>query len=651
MCGLAGFVSEKSLEKNEAYSNIERMCNEISHRGPDQDGYWIDNNRNIVLGHKRLSILDLSSRGSQPMTSVSGRWTIVFNGEIYNHIRIRDYLESKFKTIKWRGHSDTETLAAGFDLIGIESTLNLCVGMFAIAAWDNKNRELTLIRDRFGEKPLYYGKLNIDSNNLLLFGSDINSIKRYKNFKAKIDMQSLTEFIKFGYIGFDKSIFDEVKKVLPGEIIRYSFKEDKITKKIFWSAKEMFSRRKNKANNSQTSNYEDTKTKIKSQLIETISDQMLSDVPIGCFLSGGIDSSLVASIMQDISDKPINTFTIGFHEQNFNEAIYAKKIANHLKTNHTELYVSPKDVINIIPKISSIYSEPFADSSQLPTYLVSQLASKSVKVILSGDAGDEIFCGYNRYKIAGNFWPLINKIPFKLRKLISSNIFSISQSSWDKFNGLSKQKRLGEKMHKMALVFKNENIQSLYDDLCSQWINADQLTGVNYKKPDKISSIMKNNYSDIDFMMGMDTVTYLPDDILVKVDRASMANSLETRAPFLDHRLAELAWSLPINHLYRNNKTKAPLNDILLNYIPNILLDRPKMGFGIPIGKWLRDDLRDWVENLLDEERLKEEGFLNVKIIHQIWNEHLSKKHNHEHKLWNVLMFQSWLEENKNYIC
>lgn len=643
MCGFAGFLSVTPLDRSKSSEMVTKMCDAISHRGPDDSGIWSDPECHIVLGHRRLSIMDVSERGAQPMRSVSNRWVLAFNGEIYNHLQIRAYLEDQSIAPKWRGHSDTETLLAGFDALGLDKMLSLCVGMFSIVVWDSKSRELTMIRDRFGEKPLYYGWTGSGQNKCLLFGSDIFALKRHDSFDFEISRNALSQFVRYGYVGNEQSIFSGIKKVGAGSLVTISLKssEDKITK--YWSASDLFMK---KPSEKFIGDFPDAVEAVHRQLSQTVQSQMLADVPLGSFLSGGVDSSLITALMQETSKSPINTFSIGFDDHAFNEANYAKAVADHLGTHHTELYVSSSDVRDIVPRMASVYSEPFADSSQLPSYLVSALAGEHVKVALSGDAGDEVFCGYNRYHIAKSVWPRLEKLPGKARSFIGSALLKTALFNWDRFSGLTNQSRLGDKIYKVSQVIGSDDVKDLYQNLCSQWHDPDSVVlGTTGPSGFIFADISPEVMDSVEYMMACDSLTYLPGDILVKVDRASMANSLETRTPFLDHRLVELAWSLPIGYKLRGGHTKAPLREILAYHVPRHLIERPKMGFAIPIGSWLRSELREWAEDLLREDRLISEGFFNPLPIRKIWNEHTQGKYNHEHKLWNILMFQSWLEE------
>jgi asparagine synthase (glutamine-hydrolysing) len=653
MCGLAGFLTN-NMTNADAIANA--MALTIVHRGPNDGGVWFDGQAGIALAHRRLSILDLSPAGHQPMASKSNRYVIAFNGEIYNHLELRRELEMTpklkrdGKSISWRGHSDTETLLAAFEAWGIESTLKKTLGMFAISLWDNKEKELTLARDRMGEKPLYYGF----QNNAFLFGSELKALKAHPGFLSEIDRNVLCLYLRHCYIPAPYSIYKGIKKLLPGTYVQVRLGDDanspSLTPKPYWSMEEAVARG---IDNPFIGSDEQAIKALDSQLRQSIGLQMMADVPLGAFLSGGVDSSVVVALMQSQSSRPVKTFSIGFNESRYNEADYAKAVAQHLGTDHTELYVSAAEALDVIPLLGKMYDEPFADSSQIPTFLVSQMATRHLTVALSGDAGDELFGGYNRYKLADN-WCKIEKVPLVIRRVASQAINSLEPKTWDAFfQQVSKHKKLpdnmGDKLGKLAKVISSESIQEAYYKLVSDTDQPEQIV-IGATEPETwLTKIgMKTTLKDPkQRMMYMDAMTYLPDDILVKVDRAAMANSLETRVPFLDHRVVELASRLPMNMKIRDGKTKWILRQVLYQYVPKELIERPKTGFGIPLGEWLRGPLRDWAESLLDEARLVQEGYFNVHYIRNLWHAHLSGKSNHQSLLWNILMFQAWLAESQ----
>jgi asparagine synthase (glutamine-hydrolysing) len=648
MCGINGFYSKSSSTFNNV---IIKMNSAISHRGPDTNGSWMDKDSGIVLGHQRLSIIDLSTTGNQPMRSNSERFILTYNGEIYNHLEIRKELEKINSNVNWRGNSDTETLLEAIDFWGIDITLNKIDGMFAFVIWDKKNRCLILARDRIGEKPLYYGYQGEGDEKVFLFGSELKALKVHPQFKGEINRDAIALQLRHNCIPAPYSIYRDIYKLLPGNYLK--FKESDLKKnlipasKIYWSLVETAIY----GNNNQLQNSEkDIKEELEKQLKLSVKKQMISDVPLGAFLSGGIDSSTIVSLMQSQSIKPIKTFTIGFEESEYSEAKYAKKIAKHIGTHHTELYISSKKAMDVIPKLPTVYDEPFSDSSQIPTFLVSQLSKEHVKVALSGDGGDELFCGYNRYLVGKKLSAILNLIPLTLRKSVSSSIKLISEENWTKISKflpvLNKYSNFGDKVYKGTNALEAKTIYDMYYSLCSHWKNPTEAV-LNSIEPGTLLTEFKPKLDDLNDqqqMMVLDLLTYLPNDILVKIDRAAMASSLETRAPFLDHKLIEYVWKVPHSLKFKNNQGKWILRKILAKYVPKNLIERPKMGFGVPIDMWLRGPLKDWAENLLSEKRLKQEGYFDSKLIRMKWEEHLSGNRNWQSDLWNILMFQAWID-------
>lgn len=643
MCGIIGFWDCTTTDKCRI---VQGMADRLIHRGPDDCGVWSDSSTGLIMAHQRLSILDVSPAGHQPMISKCGRFTIVFNGEIYNHIELR----SKLPGASWIGHSDTETILAGFTTWGVQETICKAVGMFALAVWDNKDRKLILARDRIGEKPLYYGW----QNDTFLFSSELKAMRAHPNWQGEVNRQALTLFLRHNCIPSPWSIYSGIVKLLPGSILTLHWDQHGPCKgllpdpQLYWNPVEIAS--KGQANLFIGSENETTNT-LDKLLQAAVQAQMISDVPIGAFLSGGIDSSTIVALMQAQSSRPVKTFSIGFDEPEFDEAHYAREVAKHLGTEHLDMYVSDQDARSVIPEIPRIWDEPFSDSSQIPTLLLSRLTKESVTVSLSGDAGDELFGGYNRYIHGLNLWNNLSLIPKPIQKICGVIINAFPIAVWDKvgipFRFLTGG-QVGDKLHKIANTFGSNNPDELYRILASHWYWPEQIV-INGSEPptpftDGSSSCLENF---IERMMLTDLRTYLPDDILVKVDRAAMSTSLETRVPFLDHRVVEFAWSLPLSLKVRNGQGKWILRQVLDRYVPKQLIDRPKKGFGVPLASWLRKPLRDWAESLLSEERLQREGFFNPKPIRQAWSQHLSGKRNFQYHLWDILMFQAWLEEEK----
>ena len=651
MCGFAGFLGGPiSSDKELAEVTLEAMTSQIRSRGPDSDGVWSKPDDSIALGHRRLSILDLSPAGHQPMTSVSSRYVIAFNGEIYNHLVLRAKLEEEFSRIVWLGSSDTETLLACIECWGIHETLRQLIGMFSFSLWDNEEKVLTLARDRIGEKPLYYGWQGTGRDRVLLFGSDLKAFKAYPKFNPIVNRDALCLFLRHNCIPAPYCIYEDFNKLEPGCYLSISINQIAPEAIRYWDAASLVL---NGLNNPFKGNFTEISNILESKMIKAINRQSISDVPLGTFLSGGIDSSVITALLQSQSSKPVKTFTIGFEEESHNEAIYAKKISQHIGTEHSELYVSSQASLDLIPELSNIYSEPFADSSQIPTILLSELAKKDVTVVLSGDAGDELFCGYNRYNFADDLWHKLRIFPSSSKNLLAKLLMSFPSRMWDSaeslpFDGVVSS-RLAEKIQKASGILAASSPDDLYHDLISGTKNpSDWVIGGT----EPAFRATKNNSSSTQlgskrFMMLQDVLGYLPNDILTKVDRASMSVSLETRVPFLDHELVEATFRVPITMHLHDRKPKAILRNILYKYVPKDLVERPKMGFGVPLDRWLRGPLKDWAESLLNENRLNEEGYFVARKVRQIWMEHSNGSKNWSSQLWNILMFQSWLESQK----
>ncbi len=640
MCGLTGFVGFKSGYGSPTEIALA-MADAIRHRGPDDSGVWIDADAQVVLAHRRLSIVDLSPAGHQPMVSASGRFVLVFNGEIYNSEELRAALAREGRAPTWRGHSDTEVLLEATAAWGVRPALERATGMFAMALFDRQERRLTLARDRLGEKPLYYGWIG----DTFVFGSEIKSLRRHPAWAGQIDRDSLALFMRHNNVPAPYSIYRGIRKLLPGSYLSFDVGAAKETVSLYWDAAELAQRGSEKPFKGKA---EDAVEQTESLLRESIKGQMIADVPIGAFLSGGIDSSVVVALMQSVSGRPVRTFSIGFDVKGYNEAPHAKVVARHIGTDHTELYLSEQDVLDVIPLVPRIYCEPFADSSQIPTYLVSKLARQHVTVSLSGDGGDELFSGYTRYGLTYGPMSLLGRVPTTLRRNAARAVTAVSPATWDDlFQRLPPNvvpSRVGDKLHKAANVMGAAPGNTLYEALISHWQEPDSvLIGAMEPQPPRFPTFG----SEMRRMMFADLTGYLPDDILVKVDRAAMAVSLETRVPMLDHRLVEFSFTLPDAILRRRGKSKWPLRQILNRYVPEDLVARPKMGFGIPLDHWLRGRLRSWAEDLLSETRLKRDGIFDPVPVRKAWNEHLSGTRNFQYKLWCVLMFQAWYDTLK----
>jgi asparagine synthase (glutamine-hydrolysing) len=652
MCGFAGFVGGKWGGRGEIAAVLAAMNRSIVHRGPDRSDVWMDEGARVAFAHNRLAIMDLSPAGNQPMTSPSGRYVTIYNGEIYNHQEIRDELASAGFAPDWKGHSDTETLLAAIDAWGIRGALERATGMFAFALWDRQERALTLARDRLGEKPLYYGRQ--EDGGPFLFGSELKALALHPQFRPDVDRGALTLLLRYNYIPAPHSIYSGIRKLQPGTFLTLGQGASEPVIDEYWSGAAVAEAG---VRNPLRLSDDEAIDELDRQLERSIAGQMIADVPLGAFLSGGIDSSAVVAVMQKLSARPVKTFTIGVHEAGFNEAEHAKAVARHLGTEHTELYVTPAEARAVIPKLPQMYDEPFADSSQIPTHLVSALARQHVTVSLSGDGGDELFGGYNRYLLTSQLWGKISAIPKPFRAAAARAMTAVPPSAWTKFGDaaggmlpkIARVNRLGDKVHKGAPLLHSGSVGELYAGMLSLWRDPESVVIGAAEPPSQATGLVPrlDGLGAIERMMALDMLGYLPDDILVKVDRASMAVSLESRVPFLDHHVVEFAWRLPFEMKIRGGQTKWILRQLLYRHVPKALIERPKMGFGIPIGEWLRGPLRDWAEALLDERRLRAEGFFRPEPIRRTWEAHVSGRINEEYRLWGVLMFQSWLEANR----
>tara|TARA_B100000212_G_scaffold338807_1_gene316007 strand:+ start:1002 stop:2966 length:1965 start_codon:yes stop_codon:yes gene_type:complete len=651
MCGILGLWFPSKVNENELNKVFSSMSNKLQHRGPDNFGFWGDNSFGIYLSHQRLSILDLSISGNQPMHSYSGRYVLTFNGEIYNHLELRKSLKvEKLISREWLGSSDTETILSCIEAYGVEEAVKKFVGMFAMAIWDRKLKTLFMVRDRFGEKPIYYGFLKKDyliNHNLLIdinepilfFSSELAVLKEMPGINLEIDPISQAAFLNYGYLPEPLCIYKDIYKVSTNSIYAFKpgrdgyFHKKEPIKIKYWDYRNLVNQKKF------TSKY-DAINNLENGLARSIKSQSISDVPIGVFLSGGIDSSLITAIFQEQNKNPIKSFSIGFKESGlgekfFDESTYSTKIAQYLGTEHTQIQLNSKDILDIIPNIQKIYSEPFADPSQLPTYLLSKITRNAgIKVALSGDGGDELFGGYNRHWVAPKIFNLLRYFPEELRNLLSSGIDKIFINN----NGLNR-----DKFQKMLRAINASNsIELIYDSLLSQWPLYTEFSSLPYfEKPSFIAS---NSIYESLFLTDINF--YLPSDILTKVDRASMSVSLETRAPFLDHRLAEIAFKIPVDMKIKSNfsrvTTKWILKKILEKKIPKELINRKKVGFAVPISKWLQGPLKSWANDLLTSDNLYEQNYLDRDKINKLWKEHLESKYDHSNRLWTILMWQSW---------
>jgi len=632
-------------------STVALMANTLRHRGPDDAGIWVDAASGIALGHRRLSILDRSPTGHQPMGSPSGRYVIVFNGEIYNYEELRRELDTIMIRSSFRGHSDTEVMLAAFDCWGVTQALCRMNGMFAFALWDKVDRILYLGRDRLGEKPLYYGWIG----RIFLFGSELKALRCHPDFNGRIDRQALTLYMRHNCIPAPHSIYEGIYKLPPATILAVSVeKGGTAASTTYWSLKKTM---ENGIVEPFPGSELDAVRDLEDLLRDAVKIRMLADVPLGAFLSGGIDSSVVVALMQAQSERPVKTFTIGMCEPDYDEAGHARAVAKRLGTDHTELYVTPAQAMAVIPRLPEIYDEPFADSSQVVTFLIAELARRQVTVGLSGDGGDEVFGGYNRHVWNNRIWNSIKWAPQTIRAAAARAIRLVSPSKWQTlYQSLSPivprslmQRQFGYKLHKLAGILPASNPEAMYFTLTSHWLEPQSVV-IGAKEPDTLltrTDVWPRSPDLARQMMFLDAATYLPDDILTKVDRATMAVSLEARVPLLDHRIVEFAWRLPTSLRVQNGLGKVILRRVLHRYVPPELTDRPKSGFGIPLDRWLRGPLRDWAESLLDENRLKNEAFFNPQLIRDYWNHHLAGNCDLQYHLWDVLMFQAWYSSQR----
>ena len=649
MCGIAGLWRPTAGGAEELALGAERMAQALRHRGPDDKGVWVDTASGLALGHRRLAILDLSGAGHQPMVSASGRYVIAFNGEIYNHLALRAELETAGCAPAWRGHSDTEVLLEAIAAWGTEETLRRSRGMFAFALWDREARTLTLARDRFGEKPLYYGY----ARDALVFGSELKALRALDPGAFTVDREALALYARYAYVPAPHSIYRGIRKLPAGTLARVEG-EALCARRLpdpvaWWSLDAVIDA--GRADPWRGSEAEAV-DELERRLGAAVREQMLADVPVGAFLSGGIDSSTIVALMQSASSEPVRTFTIGFEQPQYDEAAHARAIARHLHTRHTEFRVTEREAMAVIASLPALYDEPFADSSQIPTYLVARLARREVKVSLSGDGGDEVFGGYNRHFWVSRVRSLARRWPIFLKAGVSGALRAMPPSAWDVVFRLVgpalpaafRQRLAGEKVHKFATILNLANEKETYEKLAACWDDEAVLGGGPRSRP---SARWRPDLPLEAQMMRLDTLHYLPDDILVKVDRAAMGVSLETRMPMLDPSVVEFAWKLPLSFRVRGHQGKWVLRRVLERHVPAALFERPKMGFGVPLEDWLRGELREWAEALLDRSRLVGDGWFDVEQVRAAWDDHLSGRRNFQHRLWTVLMFQAWLDAQR----
>lgn len=643
MCGIAGFLmGSERLNGYAPEKLIEKMTNTLAHRGPDNAGTWCDDVSGVYFGHRRLSILDLSTAGKQPMESACGRYIITYNGEVYNFQDIRKKLEAEFNIV-FKTHTDTEVILEACAKWGVDNAVKELIGMFAFSLWDRHERKLSLVRDRIGIKPLYW---QIASGRLA-FASELKALRVMPDWKPEIDKHALGSYLRHAYVPAPATIYNGVFKLPPGNILTWKAGESPEINQ-YWDPLAL-------ASINEQVHHSISDNEAIDQLDDLLGDavlrRMISDVPLGAMLSGGIDSSVVTALMQKHSDRPVKTFSIGFNESDYNEAKYASQVAKHLGTEHTELYVESKHSLDVIEKIPTMYDEPFADASQIPTFLISELIKNHVTVALSGDGGDELFAGYTRYQWAGKFAAVAKYFPTQLRNYVVSVIKHYPPQQWNQLLKNIPEKirpsHAGDKLYKIASILPLNNEEDIYKRLVSQWPEPNSVMNNGYEMETVLSNDKLNNLIPkyMTRMQYMDLVTYLPDDILVKVDRASMAVGLEARVPLLDHRVVEFAWSQPLDRKMRSGQGKWLLKQLLYRYVPKELVDRPKMGFGVPIDQWLRGPLKDWAHDLLSVERLRKDGLFNVDVVQKCLQEHMSGNRNHQYRLWVILMFQTWHDQ------
>jgi asparagine synthase (glutamine-hydrolysing) len=643
MCGIAGFLDGSAHTGAERMRElVTAMTDAIAYRGPDDSGWWGDAEAGIALGHRRLAIIDLSAEGHQPMAGSRNDLMLVFNGEIYNFQELR----AELNTAGWgfRGHSDTEVMLAAFSHWGFDAAVRRFNGMFAFALWDCRRRELTLCRDRLGEKPLYYCWVREGQNSTLLFGSELKALRAHPAFRAEIDRDAVALYMRLGYIPAPWSIYKGVYKLPPATYLQIGpqVRGQNAAPVAYWSAREAAER----GLGNRVVSFADAIEELDALLRSAVAMRMIADVPSGAFLSGGIDSSLVVSLMQTLSSRPVKTFCIGFDEGAYNEAEHARAVAKHLGTEHTELIVSARQALDVVPLLPAMFDEPFSDSSQIPTFLVSQLARRQVSVSLSGDGGDELFAGYTAYRSSAEFFQKYGWLPGWSKRAAATAIQGVPQALWNRFlpgNGVS---TAGARVHRLGSALRQPTAETVYRSLLSHWENPERVVPGSVELPTAFTAGKTSQVGNLtEKMMLLDSLTYLPDDILVKLDRASMAVSLEARGPILDYRVFEFAWRVPLEFKLRDGKGKWILRELLNRYVPAELVNRPKSGFAIPVSEWLRGPLREWADSLLSAGHLREQGLLDSAVVNRTWKEHLDG-YDWSTRLWAVLMLEGWLRES-----
>jgi len=635
LCGIAGLM-DRRLSSEKIDDTLRAMGSALRHRGPDADGIWCEPKAGLGFAHRRLSIIDISETGAQPMTSANGRYVITYNGEIYNFIEMRRELAAGGKSFS--GTSDTEVMLAAIEAWGLTNAVSRFVGMFAFALWDRETRTLSLVRDRLGIKPLYWAAFG----ELFLFASELKALRACAGWQSEIDPNALTSYMRWNYIPGPQTIYQGVHKLEPGAIL--SFGPDRTLHiERYWDARQIVG---DKIADRRSFSDSEAISELDRLLKRAVGSHMVADVPLGAFLSGGIDSSLVVALMQAQSTRPVKTFSIGFQDDAYDEAKYARRVAAHLGSDHTELYITPEHALEVIPKLPLIYDEPFADSSQLPTFLVSEMTRPHVTVALSGDGGDELFAGYTRYQWADAVWRRCRFLPLAVREMAAKFLRALPAATWSMAGGILPGHfgagRLDDRVAKFAQYISQPDGNAIYRAQHSHWDPSVMLRGVEPKGCSWDTTLQQEFPNFIERMQFLDMVQYMPDDILTKVDRASMAVSLEVRVPLLDHRVVEFAWDLPENFKRRDGQAKWALRQVLDNYVPRELIDRPKMGFAAPVATWLRSSLRDWAEDLLDEHRLTTQGYFKAAMIRQHWHRFLEGDNSMREPLWGVLMFQAW---------